>query len=298
MGFEHVGWLGTGRMGSAMARRLLDGGVDLMVWNRTTAKTSPLAEAGALVADSIADLAASDVVFVMVATSEDLVEVVLGPAGLLSGSVMPRVVIDCSTVSAEASAAVRAGAAERGVGFLAAPVSGNPHVVAQGGAVLMVSGPREMFDQVRSLLALTSKAAVWVGEAEQARLVKICHNLYLGLIVQALSEVTVLAEKSGVPREAFLDFLNSTVLATQWVQRRTEDLLSLDWTPTFTSSLLRKDFDLGLEAARSAESPMPLTAVVYQRIQEAIARGHRDDDFLSMFEVQAESAGLELEARP
>ncbi|WP_342662897.1 NAD-binding protein [Amorphus coralli] len=126
---------------------------------------------------------------------------------------------------------------------------------------------------------------------------KICHNLYLGLLVQSLSEVTVLAEKSGVPREAFLDFLNSTVLATDWVKKRTPDMLSMDWTPTFTTELLRKDFDLGLAVARQEEVPVPLTAGTMQMIQNAIGRGHRDDDFLSLFEVQGDSAGMKLAPR-
>ena len=129
---------------------------------------------------------------------------------------------------------------------------------------------------------------------EEALLVKICHNLYLGLIVQSLSEVTVLAEKSGVARHVFLDFLNSTGLATDWVRRRTPDLLALDWTPTFTTELLRKDFELGMGVARSAEVPMPLAAGVLQLLQSAIGHGYRDADFLSLFALQAASSGLDL----
>ncbi|MDR1427383.1 MAG: NAD(P)-dependent oxidoreductase [Bifidobacteriaceae bacterium] len=291
-----VGWLGTGRMGSAMAGRLLAAGTPVTVWNRTTAKTAPLIDQGAGLAESIGDLAACDVVFVMVSTPKDLIQVVSGPQGLLRAPQVPAFIVDCSTVNPETSAQVRAAAGARGTQFLACPISGNPHVVADGGAVIMASGPPQAFDSVKPLLEQIAKAAIWVGEAEQARLVKICHNLYLGLLVQSLSEVTVLAEKSGVPRAAFLDFLNSTVLASPWVQNRTPDLVALDWTPTFTSELLRKDFDLGLAAARTAEVPVPLVAQVHQRIQETIARGHRDDDFLSLFLVQAESAGMEIEA--
>src|SRR5690606_23899519 len=131
-------------------------------------------------------------------------------------------------------------------------------------------------------LSAIGKAAVYAGEGETARLVKIAHNLYLGLLTQSIAEVTALAEKAGVPRAAFLDFFNNTVLSAPWVQKRTPDLLSLDWTPTFTTELLRKDFDLGLAAARTHEVPMPLTASVHQLLQNAIGRGHREDDFLSL----------------
>ena len=293
-----LGWLGTGRMGSAMARRLLDAGHELAVFNRTRARAERLADAGAHVVDRLTDLAQADVVFVMVSTPADLEAVLTGVEGLLSGTARPRIIVDCSSVGADTSARVRAAAAQRGVEFLAAPVSGNPHVVAEGEAVMIVSGPRATYDAVEPYLRSIVKMAVWGGADEQARLVKICHNLYLGLLVQALSEVTTLAEKSGVPRAAFLDFLNRTGLGTDWVRRRTPDLLALDWTPTFTTELLRKDFDLGLAAGRSAEVSMPLTAVLLQVIQSSIGRGHRDDDFLSLFEHQAFLSGMTVAPEP
>ncbi len=289
-----LGWLGIGRMGAAMSRRLIDKGNDVTVWNRTRSKTQELVAAGAKVAETISDLAKADILFIMVSTPKDLEQVVMGEGGLLHAPKLPKVIVDCSTVSTEISAQVRSAATAKGVGFLAAPVSGNPHVVAQGQSILVASGPKETYDLARPYLDSIGKASVWTGEAEQARIVKLCHNLYLGLLVQSLSEVTTLAEKSGVPRAAFLEFLNNTVLATDWVRKRTPDLLSLDWTPTFTTELLRKDFDLGLAVARREEVTMPLAASVLQLIQAAIGRGYRDVDFLSLFEVQAASSGMKV----
>jgi 3-hydroxyisobutyrate dehydrogenase-like beta-hydroxyacid dehydrogenase len=285
-------------MGAVMARRLLDAGHDLTVWNRTPAKAEPLATAGAKVVDRLPELAQADLVFVMVSTPAVLEEVVIGPDGLLSAARRPRMIVDCSSVGAGTSARVREAASACGVEFLAAPVSGNPHVVAEGEAVMIASGPRATYEAAEPYLRSIVKMSVWGGADEQARLVKICHNLYLGLLVQSLSEVTSLAEKSGVPRAAFLDFLNSTGLGTDWVRRRTPDLLALDWTPTFTTELLRKDFDLGLAAGRSEEVSMPLTAIVLQLIQAAIGHGHRDDDFLSLFEHQASSSGMTVTPQP
>jgi 3-hydroxyisobutyrate dehydrogenase-like beta-hydroxyacid dehydrogenase len=286
-----LGWLGTGRMGAAMARRLIDAGHDVTVWNRTRSKTDGLAAAGAAVAETIAELAAVDIVLITVSTPADLEEVA---ASLLSADELPRVIVDCSSVDIETSARVRDLATARGVGYLASPISGNPYVVAEGEAIFMVSGPQATYELVAPVLNAIGKTSVWVGEGEQARTVKICHNLYLGLLVQSLAEVTTLAEKSGVPRAAFLEFLNATVLASDWVRKRTPDLLSLDWTPTFTMELLRKDFDLGLAMARSEEVTMPLGASVQQLIQAAIGRGFRDLDFLSLFEVEAASSGLKV----
>jgi len=289
-----LGWLGTGRMGTAMAGRLIKAGHHVVVWNRTAAKAGALAEQGAAVVGSIAELAERDIVFVMVSTPADLEEVVLGAGGLLGAVRRPAVIVDCSTVDADSSQRVRAAVVAAGGQFLAAPVSGNPHVVAEGGAILVASGPRPTYDLVRPYLDAIGQVSVYVGAAEQARLVKLCSNLYLGLIVQSLSEVTALAEKAGVPRGAFLDFLNSTVLGTDWVRKRTPDLLALDWTPTFTTELLRKDFDLGLAAARQYEVTMPLAGSVFQLLQAAIGRGYRDADFLSLFEVEAASSGLDI----
>ncbi len=288
-----IGWLGTGRMGVAMAGRLLDAGRPVTVWNRTRSKTGPLAGRGAGVADSIAGLAACEMVFIMVARPADLLEVTTGPGGLLAGPRRPRILVDCSTVDAATSAQVRAAAAEAGVAFLAAPVSGNPHVVAAGNCVLMVSGPAEVFEQARPYLADIARVVVHVGEQEQSRLVKLCTNLYLGMMVEALVEVTTLAEKGGTSREAFLEVLNATVLSSDWNRNRTPDLLARDWTPTFTTELLRKDFDLGLGSARELEVPMPAASAVYQLIQSAIGHGLRDRDFLSLYEEQAGRAALQ-----
>jgi len=289
-----IGWLGTGRMGLAMALRLVNARYDVTAWNRTREKTTALAAAGARVVDSIADLTRCDVVFVMVATPGDLEQVVLGADGVLGAPTRPKVIVSCSTVDATTSARVRGALGAAGVAYLSAPISGNPHVVADGGATFVVSGPRGTFDLVAPLLDTVARASIWVGEAEEANTVKICHNLYLGLIVQSLAEVTTLAEKSGVDRAVFLNFLNSTGLATSWVERRTPDLLALDWTPTFTTELLRKDFELGMDCAREAEVPMLLASSVLQLLQTAVGRGYRDQDFLSLFALQAASSGLEL----
>lgn len=287
-----LGWLGTGRMGTAMAARLINVGNTVTVWNRTKSKTGPLVAKGAAAVGKITDLCGCDIVFVTVSTPADLEHVIMGDHGLLSETRTPGIIVDCSTVSAETSAKVRAAAGEAGAAFLAAPISGNPHVVAEGGACLVASGPRDVFDQAKPYLEQIAKVAVYAGQQEQSRLVKLCHNLYLGMLVQALVEVTSLAEKGGTDRAAFLTFLNGTVVTSEWVRRRTGDLVMRDWTPTFTTELLRKDFDLGLGAARSLEVPMPVGSLVHQLIQSAIGTGARHLDFLSLYEQQARNAAL------
>jgi 3-hydroxyisobutyrate dehydrogenase len=289
-----VGWIGTGRMGFALAKRLSRAGVDVAAWNRTRAKAEPLSAFGVTVLDDPSDLADRDVVFTMVSTSADLEQVL--DRLLANPGRAPRHVVDCSTVSSEASASARQRLADRGVSFIAAPVSGNGNVVRAGMLSLVCSGPAESYDEVLPLLELLGRHVTYVGEGEHARLVKICHNLMLGVVTQNLAEITVLAEKGGVPRAAFLDFINNSVMGSVFTRYKTPALVNLDFTPTFTPILLRKDFDLGLAAARALDVPMPLAAVTAQLVQASVSSGRVTEDFAVLLELQAASSGLELKS--
>ena len=290
-----VGWIGTGRMGAAMAARLAKAGVRLTAWNRTRSKAEPLAEHGCAIADTIAELRSLDVVFTMVSTPADLEQVLLGEGGLLADpDTVPGVVVDCSTVSTESSAAMREACSQRGVAFLAAPVSGNGKVVKAGGLSLVVSGPEETYDLVAPLLQHIGKSVTYVGEGDVARLVKICHNLFLGVVTQSMAEITVLAEKGGVSRAAFLDFLNNSVMGSVFTRYKSPAFVNLDYTPTFTPILLRKDFDLGLAAARQLDVPMPVAATTAQLVQASVNSGRVDEDFSILLDLQAANSALEL----
>jgi 3-hydroxyisobutyrate dehydrogenase len=290
-----VGWIGTGRMGLAMATRLARAGARLSAWNRTREKALPLEELGCTVVDEIADLRGCEAVFTMVSTPADLRQVLLGEGGLLVGDgPLPRVVVDCSTVSTESSEQMREACTARGVDFLAAPVSGNGKVVRAGMLSLVVSGPEETYQRVAPLLRHLGRSVTYVGEGDVARLVKICHNLMLGVVTQSLAEITVLAEKGGVSRAAFLDFLNNSVMGSVFTRYKSPALVNLDYSPTFTPLLLRKDFDLGLAAARELDVPMPVAAVTAQLVQASVGTGRVDEDFAILLDLEAASAGLEL----
>jgi 3-hydroxyisobutyrate dehydrogenase-like beta-hydroxyacid dehydrogenase len=284
-------------MGSAMARRLITAGYDVNVTNRTASKTEPLCEIGANAVGSPRDLASRDVVFIMVSASADLLEVTSGPYGVLSDETLaPRIIVDCSTVSAEISAQVRSACAKRGVEFLAAPVSGNPKVVAAGRLTLAVSGSRDAFDEVRALLDELGHGVTYVGDDEVARLVKICHNMMLGIVTQAMAEITVLAERGGIKRSDFLSFLNDSVMGSTFSKYKTPAFVNLDFKPTFTPVLLRKDFDLGMAAAKELKVPMPVSALCSEIVLSAIGAGYVDDDFAVLLLEQARRAGLTMES--
>ncbi|GAA3754442.1 NAD(P)-dependent oxidoreductase [Microbacterium kribbense] len=289
-----IGWLGTGRMGFQLARRLLEKGYDVTVYNRTRSKAEPLQEFGAHVVDTPVELADRDVVFSMVSASKDLHTVMLGENGLLTGKAAPKIVCDSSTVSVEASQELREAAAKVGTAVLATPVSGNPKVVAAGMLTVAASGPRDAFDEAEPLLLALGRGATYVGEGEVARLVKIAHNVFLGVVTQSLAEITVLAEKGGVSRAAFLDFLNDSVMGSVFSRYKTPALVNLDFRPTFTMPLLQKDFDLGLHAGDELGVPMPIASATRQIVAAESGAGNRDTDFATLLLRVAKGAGLDL----
>ena len=292
-----LGWIGTGRMGYAMVSRLLKHGCDVAVYNRTRSKAEPLTALGATIVNSPADLANRDIVFTMVSGPDDLIEVVGGATGLLSHeNHAPKLLVDCSSVSTEASAAVRKQAALRDMAMLAAPVSGNAKVVKAGLLSVVASGPEDQYKSAEPFLALLGRGVSYVGDGELARMVKICHNILLGVLTQCLAEITILAEKGGVPRHAFLDFMNNSVLGSTFTKYKSPAFVNLDWTPTFTPYLLRKDLDLGLEAGRTLGVPQPLTALTREIVQSMIGNGYHDIDFGALLELQAKASGLQLKS--
>jgi 3-hydroxyisobutyrate dehydrogenase-like beta-hydroxyacid dehydrogenase len=292
---QTLGWIGVGRMGEVLATRLLERGCDLTVYNRTSAKARPLVERGARVVERAVDLADRDIVITMVAGSSDFEEVMSGPQGLLADdSRAPALVVDASTVSMAVSSEIREKAALRGVTLLAAPVSGNPKAARAGMLSVAVSGPRDAYERALPYLQMFGRSVSYVGDGEVARLVKICHNLILGVVAQILAETTVLAERGGIARADYLAFINDSVLGSVFTRYKTPALVNLNYAPTFTSHLLRKDFELGLEAARQRDVPLPLTALTHQIVVSLIGQGYGDQDFAALLEIAARGANLEL----
>ncbi len=292
---QKVGWIGVGRMGFALASRLLDAGVDVSLYNRTRSKAEPLAERGATVVDAPKDLAGCDIVFTMVGGPQDVLDVTVGPGGVLSGDVRPPILVDSTTIDPETSAELSARAGELGTSVLAAPVSGNPKVVASGKLTVVVSGPEEAWQVAKPYLDVFGRKVTYVGSGDQARLVKICHNLMLGIVSQTMAETCMLVDAAGVSRHDYLEFLNDSVMGSVFTRYKTPAFVNLDYTPTFTWHLLRKDFELGLTAGRAHDVPLPASALVHQIVMEGIGRGLGDVDFAALLTKAAQDAGREIE---
>jgi 3-hydroxyisobutyrate dehydrogenase-like beta-hydroxyacid dehydrogenase len=287
-----VGLIGLGNMGTAFAERLLDGGYDLLVYNRTAAKADPLAARGAAVADTAEELAERvDVVLTSLPNDEALESVAEGVVGAMRPD---GVLVDLSTVSPGASARVAGLAEEASVAYLRAPVSGNPTVVRSGNLSFIVSGAREALDRVEPVLKTIGPTVHYVGDAEQARIVKLALNLMIAGLAQLMSEALVLAEASDVSRHDLLETMGSSAVGAPFVKYKTEPLLHDDFSATFTTALMEKDIDLILDAAKQAGLELPVAQELKSLLRATARAGYADDDFMALY-LRQRSASLDQE---
>jgi 3-hydroxyisobutyrate dehydrogenase len=300
---QKIGWIGMGRMGFPMAERLLKAGYEVSIWNRTRSKAEPLAAKGAKIVDKLSELSGVDVLFSIVSTGKDLKEVYFGKDGVIASGRMPRIVVDCSTIAVEDSAEIRKRLKDTESTFIACPVSGNAKVIKAGKLSAVASGPEAAFRKAEEMIKVFAPRGVsYVGDGELARVCKIAHNVMLGVVIENLIEITLLANKMGVPRHAFLSFMNNSVMGSMFTAYKSPALVNLDWTTTFTPELLRKDLDLGLELGREYDVPMPVTAATREVLQThfGAATLKRDpekylsEDFAALLETMALAAGMKL----
>ncbi len=304
---QKIGWVGMGRMGHPMAERLLDAGYDVSIWNRTRAKAEPLAKKGGKIVDKLTDLSGVDVLFAIVSTGKDLEQVYFGKDGVVTGrnGKLPPIFVDCSTIGVEESANLRKRLAEAGVDFVAAPVSGNAKCVKAGVLSSVTSGPARACAAVKPMIeAFAPRGVSYVGEGELARVCKIAHNVMLGVVIENLIEITLLANKMGVPRHAFLSFMNNSVMGSIFTRYKSPALVNLDWSTTFTPELLRKDLDLGLELGREMDVAMPVTAATREVLQTHFGAAtlkpdpekYLAGDFAALLETLALASGMKVES--
>ncbi len=301
---QKIGWIGMGRMGSSMAEMLLKAGYDVSIWNRTRSKAEPLAAKGGKIMDKPADLGGRDVVFSIVSTGKDLEEVYFGANGAATGAKVPPIFVDCSTIAVEESVGIRTLLKGKGADFIAAPVSGNAKVIKAGKLSAVASGPEPAFRKVEDMIkSFAPRGVSYVGEGELARVCKIAHNVMLGVVIENLIEITLLANKMGVPRHAFLSFMNNSVMGSMFTRYKSPALVNLDFTTTFTPELLRKDLDLGLALGRDNDVVMPVTAAAREMLQTHFgAATLKPDpekylamDFAALIETMALESGMKVE---
>jgi 3-hydroxyisobutyrate dehydrogenase-like beta-hydroxyacid dehydrogenase len=276
-----VGLVGLGNMGTAMAERVLDAGYQLGVYNRTPRKAEALAAAGALVAETLAELVGRvDVVLTSLPNDEAFEEV----AEQIVAHAQPgTVLIDTSTVSAAASARIASLADAASVAYLRAPVSGNPSVVRAGNLTFIVSGDPETLDRAEAVLRAIGPTIHYVGGGEQARTVKLAINLMIAGLAQLMSEALVLGEAAGVSKEDLLEVMGGSAAGAPFVKYKTGPLLDDDFSATFTTALMEKDIDLALAAADETGVELPVARQLKGLLHMAIEGGYGDDDFIALY---------------
>jgi 3-hydroxyisobutyrate dehydrogenase-like beta-hydroxyacid dehydrogenase len=286
-----VAVLGLGKMGAPIARRLLDAGHAVSVWNRTPERAAGLADAGAAVLAAPGEAwEAADVCITMVLDDKALLEVA---GALCAAGGEGRVLVDMSTVSPGASRTVAEAAAAAGVGYLRAPVSGNPSVVEAGNLGIMVSGDEEVFRRLEGLLRDIGPNVFYVGDGEGARVLKLALNLMIAGTAQLIVEALVLGEANGLDRATMLEVMGASAAGSPFVKYKSAGLVQDDYTATFTGYAMLKDLTMALAAAQESSVPLPVTATVQQLVEGCIGSGWGDLDLMTLLPRLRREAGLD-----
>ena len=287
-----MGLVGLGNMGTAIAERVLDAGYPLEVFNRSRSKAESVAARGAFVAASIGDLAERADVVVTSLADDDALEAV---AEEVVAAARPGTsLVDMSTVSPAASARVAALTAHASVGYLRAPVSGNPSSVRGGTLTFIVSGSRDTLRRVESVLLAIGPTVHYVGDGEQARIVKLAINSIIGGLAELMAEALVLGEAWGVSRADLLAVMGDSAAGAPFVKYKTEPLLRDDFSATFTTALMEKDIDLALAAAAEAGVSLPVVHELKTLVRAAVEAGYGDDDFMALYLHRRSASGQEV----
>lgn len=261
---QSAGFIGLGIMGGGMSRNLLEAGVPLTVYNRTRARTEPLAEAGATVADSPeAVAAASDVVFVCVSDTPDVEHVLLGDGGVIHGARPGSLVVDMSTISPQATREIAARLADRGVAMLDAPVSGGSEGAAKGTLSIMVGGAAADVDRAMPMLRAMGTTITHVGPAGAGQTCKLVNQILVVGNMLAASEALLFAQAGGLDVEKALEAVTGGAAGSWMLANRGPQVLRRDWSPGFTIDLQQKDLRLALESADAFGIPALATSTIF-----------------------------------
>jgi 3-hydroxyisobutyrate dehydrogenase-like beta-hydroxyacid dehydrogenase len=291
-----VGFIGLGRMGQGMAGRILHGGHDLGVYNRTSEKAADLVSAGARLAESIAEASRDrEIVVTMVANDAVLEEVVLGLDGIRDALPAGAIHMTMGTHGVTTVTALAAAHAEAAQTLVAAPVLGRPDLAATGELGIVAAGPPEAVDRCRPLLKLIGRRTFEAGErAENATSVKLANNFVLGCAIEVMGEAFALVRKYDVAPEVLYDVMVDGLFAAPAYKVYGKIIIDQDFDRAgFTAALGVKDANLVMAAADHARVPMPSLNVWRDRLVSALAHGDGDKDWAIMAREQARASGLD-----
>jgi 3-hydroxyisobutyrate dehydrogenase-like beta-hydroxyacid dehydrogenase len=293
-----IGFAGLGKMGSGMAGNLLAAGHEVAVWNRSAEKAKALAQRGARVASSPADLCqGAAAALTMLADDEAVREVVFGAEGIGDALETGAVHISCSTISTELARNLAAGHAAKGRGYLSAPVFGRPEAAASKRLLVIVGGSKESIDRFQPLFEAIGRQTIVAGaEPWQANLVKICGNFTIAGAIETLSEAFAAVKKSGVDPQVFLDSM-SELFGSPVYKNYGKAIMDAQSGPGgFALRLGLKDVRLMLKAADECTAPVPTASLIRDQMLAGMANGQEDFDWSSVALVALRNAGVKLDS--
>lgn len=289
-----LGFVGLGKMGGRVAKRLLDARHSVIGYNRTRSKAQWLLDAGMQWGESprqVAEMA--DVTFSMVTNTTALQEVLNGDDGILAGLVPGKIYIDMSTISVSTSREIAERIAAKGGYMLDAPLSGNVIHVEEGTVSMIVGGDQAIFEKVKSILQDITTKVSYVGGNGQAILMKIAINLSLPVQFLGFCEGILLAEKNGIPRATAIEAWRNSALASPATWHRAPFVLEKPDEIWFDVNMMQKDLLLALELGRTSDVPLPSVALSNELLTSARAMGMAREDFAVMFDVLAQMSGVD-----
>jgi 3-hydroxyisobutyrate dehydrogenase-like beta-hydroxyacid dehydrogenase len=287
-----VGYIGLGVMGGRIAKRLLDAGHTVTIFNRTQDKAKPLIAAGAVWAATPKAVAeAADFTFSMVSDTAALREIFEGPSGVLAGLSPGKVFIEMSTVSPAASRELAAKVAAKGAQMLDCPVSGSISTLEAGQVTMMVGGDEPTFKKVEPILLNIGQKATYVGKNGLAVSMKVATNLSVATQIMALSESVLLAEKAGIKRETAIEVLTNSVIGSPLVKYKSPMLINLPEVAWYSVDMMQKDVKLALEMGRDEGVPLPTTETTSKWLKIAQDLNWGEKDFAVLIEVLRRQTG-------
>jgi 3-hydroxyisobutyrate dehydrogenase-like beta-hydroxyacid dehydrogenase len=290
---KSIAFIGIGKMGLPMSKLIVKAGYAVTAFDQSEARLADAREHGINVASSPADAAnGRPVVITSLPDDTALRAVMLGPTGLIGAMAPKSILIETSTVSAEASAEVDAAAQARGVAYLRAPVSGNASIVHTGALSCFVSGPRDAFDNAKTLFAAFTRAQTYLGPSEEARYAKLAVNLMVAVSAAMMAESLALARKGGIAWQDILKMMDDSAVASPMVKYKTAPLRTRDFASTFSCKQMAKDLDLILGAGHAVGVPLQLAAQVRETYGALVAQGDGDTDFIATVKHLERLSGL------
>ena len=295
MQLHSIGFIGLGVMGKPMARNLLGAGYRLTVHSRSPGPVDELVASGARRAESAAGCAnGQDAVILMLPDSPDSELVMLGPDGVLTAARLPSLVTDMSSIEPGVSRKIAAAAAERGVGFVDAPVSGGEPGAIAGELAIMAGGEEQAFEALRPIFDVLGKSAVLCGPVGAGNTVKIANQMIVAANIQAVGEALVFAVRSGLDPQVVVSAIQGGLAGSAVLNAKAGKMIAGDWKPGFRLELHLKDLDNALAAAAGSASPIPVTTVVRQFVKTLVENGHAREDHAAIARYCEDAAGITI----